>query len=127
MTTVIFNAQVQPTSDPKSFISRGGIEVQENKITRVFSGDWERQKTPGDVSLFNAQGKLVIPGLFNAHTHLAMTLFKGVGENINLMDWLYKYIFPLEAKWVSREFVALGTRLALLESIRSGVTSVADM
>jgi 5-methylthioadenosine/S-adenosylhomocysteine deaminase len=125
MTTVIFNAKVQPTSDPKSYIERGGLVIDGNKITQLFSGYWTGSKE--GVTLFDAQGKLIIPGLVNGHTHLAMTLFKGVAENLDLMTWLYQYIFPLESKWVKKEVVALGTRLALLECIRSGVTTISDM
>src|SRR5438067_12128841 len=75
----------------------------------------------------DARGKLVLPGFINGHTHVPMTLFRGPHDDVTLNDWLYKYIFPAEAKNVNEEFVRWGTRLAAAEQIRSGVTTFADM
>jgi 5-methylthioadenosine/S-adenosylhomocysteine deaminase len=75
----------------------------------------------------DAGNKLVLPGFINGHTHVPMTLFRGIHDNVTLNDWLYKYIFPAEAKNVTEEFVRWGTRLAAAEQIRSGVTTFADM
>ena len=75
----------------------------------------------------DARGKLILPGLINGHTHVPMTLFRGLHDDVTLNDWLYKYIFPAEAKNVTEEFVRWGTRLAAAEQIRSGVTTFADM
>ena len=63
----------------------------------------------------------------NGHTHVPMTLFRGIHDDVTLNDWLYKYIFPAEAKNVNEDFVRWGTRLALAEQIRAGVTTFADM
>ena len=70
---------------------------------------------------------LVLPGFINGHTHVPMTLFRGLHDDVTLKDWLYKYIFPAEAKNVNEEFVRWGTRLAAAEQIRAGVTTYADM
>src|ERR1700716_933878 len=75
----------------------------------------------------NAKGGLVLPGFINGHTHVPMTLFRGIHDDVTLNDWLYKYIFPAEAKNVSEEFVRWGTRLAAAEQIRGGITTFADM
>jgi 5-methylthioadenosine/S-adenosylhomocysteine deaminase len=75
----------------------------------------------------DAKGKLVLPGFINGHTHVPMTLFRGLHDDVTLNDWLYKYIFPAEAKNVNEEFVRWGTRLAAAEQIRGGVTTFADM
>ncbi|HEX6503524.1 MAG TPA: amidohydrolase [Terriglobales bacterium] len=75
----------------------------------------------------DARGKLVLPGLINGHTHVPMTLFRGLHDDVTLDDWLHKYIFPAEARNVNEEFVRWGTRLAAAEQIRSGVTTFADM
>jgi 5-methylthioadenosine/S-adenosylhomocysteine deaminase len=75
----------------------------------------------------DATGKVVMPGLINTHTHAAMVMYRGLGNDLTLMDWLQKYIFPAEAKTVSPEFVRVGTRLAALEMIQSGTTTFADM
>ena len=75
----------------------------------------------------NAKGGLVLPGFINGHTHVPMTLFRGIHDDVTLNDWLYKYIFPAEKKNVNEEFVRWGTRLAAAEQIRGGVTTFADM
>jgi 5-methylthioadenosine/S-adenosylhomocysteine deaminase len=75
----------------------------------------------------NAIGRIVLPGLINGHGHAPMTLLRGIADDLALQEWLEKYIFPAEAKNVNEEFVAVGTRLALAEMIRSGTTAYADM
>ena len=77
--------------------------------------------------MIDARGRLVLPGFINGHTHVPMTLFRGLHDDVTLNDWLYKYIFPAEAKNVNEEFVRWGTRLAAAEQIRAGVTTFADM
>ena len=77
--------------------------------------------------IIDARGKLVLPGFINGHTHVPMTLFRGLHDDVTLDDWLHKYIFPAEAKNVNEEFVRWGTRLAAAEQIRSGITTFADM
>ena len=64
----------------------------------------------------------VIPGLINAHTHAAMNLFRGLANDLPLMDWLNNHIWPAEGKWVSPEFVKDGTKLAVAEMLRGGTT-----
>src|SRR6266404_2622594 len=75
----------------------------------------------------DAKGGLILPGFINGHTHVPMTLFRGIHDDVTLNDWLYKYIFPAEKKNVNEEFVRWGTRLAAAEQIRGGVTTFADM
>jgi len=75
----------------------------------------------------DASGRLVMPGLLNAHTHAPMTLFRGIADDVPLETWLHKYIWPAEAKWVGPEFVRLGTQLAAAEMIRSGTVLFCDM
>jgi 5-methylthioadenosine/S-adenosylhomocysteine deaminase len=77
--------------------------------------------------VIDARGHLLLPGFINGHTHVPMTLFRGLHDDVTLNDWLYKYIFPAEAKNVNEEFVRWGTRLAAAEQIRAGVTTFADM
>jgi 5-methylthioadenosine/S-adenosylhomocysteine deaminase len=75
----------------------------------------------------DATGHIVMPGLVNTHTHAPMVLYRGLADDLALMDWLQKYIFPAEARTVTPEFVRAGTRLAVLEMIESGTTTYADM
>src|SRR5262249_25639895 len=90
--------------------------------------------TPGAIArqfegkqTITAAGQIVMPGLVNTHTHAAMVMFRGLADDLALMEWLQKYIFPAEAKTVSPAFVRTGTRLATLEMIQSGTTAYADM
>ena len=75
----------------------------------------------------NANGKVIIPGLINTHTHVPMVLFRGIGNDLDLQDWLQKFIFPAEAKNVDEQFVRAGTRLGVAEMIRGGTTTYCDM
>jgi 5-methylthioadenosine/S-adenosylhomocysteine deaminase len=75
----------------------------------------------------DARGRVVIPGLINGHGHVPMTLFRGLADDLDLNEWLTKYIFPAEAKNVTEEFVRVGARLGLAEMIRGGTTTYCDM
>lgn len=77
--------------------------------------------------IIDATGKVIIPGLVNTHTHAAMSLFRGISDDLDLNDWLTKFIFPAEAKNVNEQFVRAGTRLAMAEMIRGGTTTYCDM
>jgi 5-methylthioadenosine/S-adenosylhomocysteine deaminase len=74
----------------------------------------------------DAGGGLILPGFVNAHTHAPMTLLRGIRDDVDLMTWLEKYMFPLEARFVSPAFVRWGARLACWEMITSGTTTFAD-
>ena len=71
--------------------------------------------------------RIVLPGLINGHSHAAMTLLRGVADDLALMDWLNNYIFPAEVEFVDAEFVRIGTELACWEMIRGGTTTFVDM
>jgi len=75
----------------------------------------------------NRPDHAVFPGLINAHTHAAMSLLRGLADDMPLMQWLQEHIWPAEAKWVNPDFVADGTRLAVAEMLRGGITCFADM
>jgi 5-methylthioadenosine/S-adenosylhomocysteine deaminase len=77
--------------------------------------------------VIKANGKLALPTFANVHTHVPMSLLRGIGADLPLMDWLQKVIWPLEGKFVSPEFVLEGTLLSLVEMIRSGTTLFLDM
>ena len=76
--------------------------------------------------VINLPGQVLLPGLVNAHTHSPMTLFRGLANDLPLMTWLNDYIWPAEKKWLSDEFVYVGTRLAIAEMIKSGTTCFND-
>jgi len=107
-------------------IQDGAIAIDDGLIIAIGSAD--------DVnSQFNANGNLdgdnriVMPGLINGHSHAAMTLLRGVADDLDLMDWLQNYIFPAEVEFVDNEFVRIGTELACWEMIRGGTTTFVDM
>jgi 5-methylthioadenosine/S-adenosylhomocysteine deaminase len=75
----------------------------------------------------DASGQIVLPGLINTHGHAPMVMYRGLADDLALMDWLNQYIFPAEKATVSPEFVRVGTQLAVLEMIESGTTTFADM
>lgn len=85
------------------------------------------ESLPQAEEVIRLNNHLVCPGLINTHTHLPMVLFRGLGDHLTLKSWLEDIIFPLEKKMVNPDFIRLGTELALLELIKSGVTSVCDM
>ena len=107
-------------------IENGGVAVKGGRIVSVGSvTDIDRNYSAREI--VNATGKVVIPGLINGHTHVPMTLFRGLADDLDLQEWLTKYIFPAEAKNVTEDFVRVGTRLGLAEMIRSGTTTYCDM
>jgi len=125
-----------------SLIVTGGTVLTENDTRRIFSpgavaingSDIVDVGTPAEIAArysaaqtIDARDQIVLPGLINTHTHAPMVMFRGLADDLALMDWLQKYIFPAEAKTVSPEFVRTGTRLATLEMIQSGTTTYTDM
>src|ERR1700681_1726743 len=104
----------------------GSIAVKGDAISAIgFRSDLEKRYSAEQI--IDARGKLVLPGFVNGHTHVPMTLFRGLHDDVTLDEWLHKYIFPAEAKNVTEEFVRWGTRLAAAEQIRGGITTFADM
>ncbi len=110
----------------RRILEDGAVAVKGDEIVAVAPRAELEDKYTATQTL-NARGKLVLPGFINGHTHVPMTLFRGLHDDVTLNDWLYKYIFPAEAKNVNEEFVRWGTRLAAAEQIRGGVTTFADM
>ena len=110
----------------RAIIRDGGVAVRGDSIVAVGPRE-EIEREYQSAQRIDAHGGLILPGFINGHTHVPMTLFRGLHDDVTLNDWLYKYIFPAEAKNVNEEFVRWGTRLAAAEQIRSGVTTFADM
>ena len=121
---VIRNGTVMTMAGPN--IERGLVAIDKGAIVDVGRmADLDKKYTGR--TIIDARGDAVLPGFVNAHTHVPMTLFRGIADDRDLMDWLNNFIFPAEAKNVDREFVRWGTRLAAAEMIRSGTTTFADM
>ncbi|HNB51497.1 MAG TPA: amidohydrolase [Anaerolineales bacterium] len=104
----------------------GAVAIQGDSITLVGpEADLRAQVTAQEV--VDCQGKILMPGLVNAHTHVPMTLLRGLADDLRLDVWLLGYMMPVEREFVSPDFVRLGTKLACAELIRSGVTMFNDM
>jgi 5-methylthioadenosine/S-adenosylhomocysteine deaminase len=110
----------------RAILDDGAVAVKGDTIVAVGPRS-ELEARYAAKQTIDARGGLVLPGFINGHTHVPMTLFRGLHDDVTLNDWLYKYIFPAEAKNVNEEFVRWGTRLAAAEQIRVGVTTFADM
>jgi len=123
---LIVGGTVVTMNAARTIIEDAAIAVKGDAILAIGPGAEikSRYSAPHTV---DARGKLILPGFINGHTHVPMTLFRGLHDDVPLNDWLYKYIFPAEAKNVNEDFVRWGTRLAAAEQIRAGVTTFADM
>jgi len=114
---------MEPGSEP---ITDGAIAIADGRIAAVgLAEDLLEHAPTGEV--VNAGGCLILPGLVNTHSHLAMTLLRGLADDLPLMDWLENHIWPAEKTHMNREAVRLGTELAVAEQLLAGVTTTTDM
>ncbi|MFL7813439.1 MAG: amidohydrolase family protein [Anaerolineales bacterium] len=123
---LLVNAYVLCMDEDFHQYERGAVAVIGDHIEAVGPADQLEKEFSAD-ELIDCQGKVLMPGLVNAHTHVPMNLLRGLGDDLRLDVWLLGYIMPVEREYVDPEFVRLGTSLACAELIRSGVTSFADM
>src|ERR1039458_7035336 len=112
----IVTGMVVTMDGSRSIFDDGAVAVIGDSIAAVGTRAAIEARFEGRQTI-DARGKLVLPGFINGHTHVPMTLFRGLHNDVTLNDWLYKYIFPAEAKNVNEEFVRWGTRLAAAEQI----------
>jgi 5-methylthioadenosine/S-adenosylhomocysteine deaminase len=124
---LIWSARYVVTMDAqRRVIENGAVAVSGDHIVDVGTrADIDRRYRAAQ--RLDRPDAILTPGLINTHTHAAMSLFRGIADDMNLQDWLQKFIFPAEAKNVDREFVRWGTRLAALEMALSGTTTYTDM
>lgn len=120
MSILFKNATVLPCTGTMPVITGGWVLVDGERIAAVGVGE-----APPAAKVIDCTGDVVMPGFVNPHAHLPMTLFRGLGEDVD--DRLYRYVLPLERRFVSPRMVRIGTDLATLELIGGGVTTVADM
>ncbi len=123
---ILKNAIVLTMDDDFHIFDPGAIVIDNDSITAVGSLGEIEQKYYSEQTI-DAEGKVIMPGLINAHTHVPMTLQRGLADDLRLDVWLMGYMMPVEREFVSPDFVRLGTKLACAESIRSGVTTFVDM
>jgi 5-methylthioadenosine/S-adenosylhomocysteine deaminase len=106
----LMNATIVPMEPGSNIIENGFLVIEGDLITDIGAGNPVNPVNPIDLS-----GKIIIPGLINAHTHLAMTLYRGLADDLPLYDWLQNHIWPAEAKHTNRENVAMGAKLGRCE------------
>ena len=140
--TALAALSAQPARRRVSLIVTGGTVLTQNATHRILTPgalaidgtDIVDVDTPANIAAkyqavetIDARDQIVLPGLINTHSHAPMVMYRGLADDLALMDWLTKYIFPAEAKTVSPELVRVGTRLAAVEMIESGTTAFVDM
>lgn len=120
---LLTNALVVTMDEQFTIHLSGSVAVTGNVIAGIgdIAGDFDA------VEIVDCRGRVIMPGLVNAHTHAPMTLLRGLADDLRLDVWLMGYMMPVEREFVRPEFVALGTKLACAEMIRSGTTCFADM
>src|SRR5262249_6938631 len=123
---VVRNGTVVTVDAQRRVIPQGAVAVAGGRIVAVGPASEIDARYRGR-EVLDAGGGIVIPGLVNAHTHAAMVMFRGVADDLKLMQWLEDYIFPAEKSNVTADFVRAGTRLAALQMIRWGTTTFVDM
>ena len=126
MDTLIYNAIIVTLDERDSWYNPGYVFIKGNKIREVNSGQPPKELFSQAKKVIKATDKLVMPGLINSHTHAAMSLFRGLADDLPLDKWLNTYIFPVEKAFVNEEFTYWGTLLAGWEMITSGTTCFAD-
>lgn len=124
--TLIINAVLVNPSLPPKVVEKGWLAFSGERIDALGSGEAPAELLQKAGRVLDARGGIVLPGLVNTHTHAAMSLFRGLADDLPLKDWLEAHIFPAEAKAVDEDFVFWGTLLACAEMILSGTTTFAD-
>ncbi|HLF75082.1 MAG TPA: amidohydrolase family protein [Anaerolineales bacterium] len=123
---LLTNALVLTMDNDLTQYSPGAVAVAGDSIVAVGNEDELKNQYSASETI-DCSGKVLMPGLINAHTHVPMTLLRGLADDLRLDVWLMGYMMPVEREFVSPEFVRLGTLLACAEQIRSGVTTFNDM
>lgn len=132
MNILIINGTILPmnTSDGNNAYFRGFVGIENERISFVSEdkaqADDFMSRHSGDYTLIDATGKVVMPGLINTHTHVAMALLRGISDDVPLMEWLEQHIWPIEGKMGYKE-VYDGARLGMLEMMMGGTTTLVDM
>ena len=123
---VVVGGTVVTQNAAHDIVSPGAIAIDGTDIVEIGAPSAIASRYQAAETI-EARDDIILPGLINTHTHAPMVMYRGLADDLALMDWLQKYIFPAEAKTVSPELVRIGTRLAALEMIESGTTTFADM
>ncbi len=126
VSVIVIGRTVITENAARQILSPGAVAISGTDIVAIDRPETIASRYTAPETI-DARDQVILPGLINTHTHAPMVMFRGLADDLALMEWLQKYIFPAEAKTVSPEFVRIGTRLAALEMIESGTTTYADM
>jgi 5-methylthioadenosine/S-adenosylhomocysteine deaminase len=124
--TLIFAGWIVPVEPEDTIYEHYALAIHEGKILALLPSSEAVSQFSARIT-YRLSNHLLIPGLINTHTHAAMCLLRGFADDMPLQDWLSRRIWPIEQALVSREFVADGTKLAMVEMLRGGVTCFNDM
>ena len=124
--TLLHARWIIPVEPDHAVLEHHSLAIKDGRIHRLLPTREARRLHRADYDVELTEHAL-IPGLVNAHTHAAMTLFRGLADDLPLMDWLNNHIWPAEGAWVNAEFVRDGTQLAIAEMLKGGVTCFNDM
>lgn len=123
---IVFGEDILTMNDRLDIVHNGAVAVKGGKIADVAAAENILKKYSSAHSI-GGQGRLVLPGFINTHTHAAMVYFRGLADDLPLKDWLEKHIWPAENRLLSAEFVYDAVLLACLEMLKSGITTYNDM
>ena len=112
------------TDDTASVLEHQSVYIRDGRILAIQPSD---EPGPDAAQTLELPDQVVLPGYINAHGHAAMSLFRGMADDLALMTWLQEHIWPAEGRWVDEAFAAAGTRLAISEMLKCGTTTYADM
>ncbi len=114
---ITMDGQAEVENNKAVFIKEGRIVAIEDSANATWTAD----------ETIALDEHALLPGYINAHGHAAMSLFRGLADDLPLMTWLQEHIWPAEGQWVNSEFVYQGTQLAIAEMLKCGTTTFADM
>lgn len=117
---------VETNGSDQQYLASHSLAIHDDRIVDILPSDTARNSYKARIEI-DYKSHILMPGFINAHTHSAMSLFRGLADDLTLMDWLQNYIWPAESQWVSEKFVGLGAELAIAEMISSGTTCFNDM
>ena len=124
--TLINSRWIAPVEPPATLLEHHSVAIHEGRILDILPTEQALRSYTANIE-HSLQHHLLVPGLINTHTHAAMSLLRGLADDLPLDEWLNNHIWPAESRWVNEEFVHDGTQLAMAEMLRCGTTCFNDM
>jgi 5-methylthioadenosine/S-adenosylhomocysteine deaminase len=124
--TLIHSRWIAPVEPPATLLEHHTVAIHEGRILDILPTEQALRSYTAGVE-HSLHRHLLVPGLINTHTHAAMSLLRGLADDLPLDEWLNDHIWPAESRWVNEEFVHDGTQLAMAEMLRGGTTCFNDM